>query len=163
MSEAILAEVRASPVRRGLGLAVLIALGLLLIYLALLRPPALGWQVFVLLLGLAALWAAERLRRATALAVRLTREGLFCSDGERIAAFDEIEAVDRGAFAFKPSNGFILRLRAPAPARWQPGLWWRLGRRVGVGGVTPGAQAKVMADILASLLAERDAAAEGRG
>lgn len=156
MGDEVLAVVRASAARRGLGLAMLGLLGLLLIYVALMRAPAApGWQALLLLAGLFALWAAERMRRATALAVELTPAGLRSSDGEVIAAMDQIEAVDRGMFAFKPSNGFLLRLRAPAPVRWQPGLWWRLGRRVGVGGVTPAAQAKVMADLLAAHLAER--------
>jgi len=156
MDNEVLAVVRASAMRRGLGLAMLGGLGALLIYIAVFRPPAApGWHVFMAVLGLVALWGMERMRRATAQAVELTRAGLRSSDGEVIAPLDQIESVDRGMFAFKPSNGFILRLKASAPGRWQPGLWWRLGRRVGIGGVTPGAQAKTMADMISGLLTER--------
>ena len=150
----ILAAVRASPMRRALGLAVLWCLGALLLWLALARPPAsAGLHAVLIVVGLGALWVGEMLRRATMLAVELTQAGLRSSDGETIARWEEIASVDRGAFAFKPSNGFILRLCARAPARWRPGLWWRWGRRVGVGGVTPGAQAKAMADIIGARLA----------
>lgn len=156
MDDGVLAVVRASAARRGLGVAMLALLGLLLLYMAVLHPPdAPGLRGGLVLLGLLSLWLADRMRRATALSVELTRDGLRCSDGEVIATLDQIASVDRGVFAFKPSNGFIVRLRQRAPGRWRPGLWWRLGARVGIGGVTPGAQSKVMADILAALLAER--------
>jgi hypothetical protein len=45
-----------------------------------------------------------------------------------------------------------------AGRRWQPGLWWRLGKRVGVGGVAPGHQTKAMAQIIEALLAEANGA-----
>lgn len=159
----ILAEVRASPIRRGVGLAVLWSLGALLFWLALTRPPAnAGFQVMLIAIGLGALWVGEMLRRATTQAVELTRAGLRTSDGEMIVPWDQIDSVDRGAFAFKPSNGFILRLASGAPLRWRPGLWWRWGRRVGVGGVTPGAQTKTMADIIGlHLTTGRDVGQDG--
>ena len=69
-----------------------------------------------------------------------------------------IASVDRGAFAFKPSNGFTVRLKSPAPRAWLPGLWWRLGRRVGVGGATPGKAARDMADVITILLKDPDVA-----
>jgi len=68
----------------------------------------------------------------------------------------DIERVDRGVFAFKPSNGFLVRTREPSARAWRPGLWWRFGRRIGVGGVTSANQTKAMSEILAAMLAERD-------
>lgn len=156
MDDEVLAIVRASAMRRGLGVAMLALLGVILIYLAVMRPPAAPvWQAFLVLVGALSLWGADLMRRATAQAVELTRAGLRSTDGEVIAPLEQIESVDRGVFAFKPSNGFILRLKTAAPGRWRPGLWWRIGRRVGIGGVTPGAQGKAMADMLTALLMER--------
>nr|WP_317057386.1 hypothetical protein [Roseovarius sp. W115]MDV2931041.1 hypothetical protein [Roseovarius sp. W115] len=149
----ILAIVRASPGRRVLGVSAMGVLGLLTVYVAMARPPdALVWQAFLLLIGGLSLWLADAMRRATALAVELTRDGLRTSDGEVIAPLDQIETLDRGIFAFKPSNGFLIKLKKKAPARWQPGLWWRFGKRIGVGGVTPGAQSRAMADIVTALM-----------
>ena len=65
-------------------------------------------------------------------------------------------SVDRGLFAFKPSNGFVVVLSQGGWRGWAPGLWWRLGRRLGVGGVTSAAQAKAMAEILSIEIARRD-------
>ncbi len=156
MDDEILVTVSVSALRRWLGIAVLAAFGGLLIYVAFATPPALHWQGFLLLIGAASLWLADRMRRATEQRIELTRSELRGSDGTRIAAIDEIEALDRGLFAFKPSNGFLIRTHAPAPRAWRPGLWWRLGRRIGIGGVTAAAQTKAMSEILAALLAERD-------
>lgn len=148
----VLAVLRASPGRRVLGVSAVAVLGLLALYVAMARPPNdLTWQAFLVLVGGLSLWLAEKMRRATALAVELTRDGLRTSDGEVIARLDEIDTLDRGIFAFKPSNGFLITLTQKAPARWQPGLWWRLGKRVGIGGVTPGAQSRAMADIITAL------------
>ena len=38
---------------------------------------------------------------------------------------------------------------------WAPGMWWRVGRRVGVGGLTGGAESRAVADALAAMLVER--------
>ena len=155
MQDEILAVVRASVLRRWFGIVVMAALGGLLIYLAMSRPPALQWQVFLIGMGVFALWLADATRRATENQIELTQDGLRSSSGEVIALIDEIERVERGMFAMKPSNGFLLRLKKRRQRSWQPGLWWALGRRVGIGGVTPGSQSKVMAQMLEALMVER--------
>lgn len=159
----ILAVIEASAPRRWMGVGMLALLGGLLLYIALATPPAPAWQIFLLVIGAAALWLAEKMRRATLFRIELTETQLRSSDGVVIAELDQIEAIDRGFFAFKPSNGFMIRTRTAAGGRsWQPGLWWRLGRRVGVGGVTPGAQGKTMSEILAAMIARREDGGDGR-
>lgn len=156
MSDEVLATVAASAPRRWLGVSVMAILGGLLIYLALAKPPQhFGWQFFLLAFGGWALWLAQRTHRATQEVVELTREGLRDSTGEVLVTISDIERVERGTFAMKPSNGFLLRLKKPRSRRWQPGLWWASGKRVGIGGVTPGSQTKVMAQMIEALLAER--------
>jgi hypothetical protein len=147
----------ASPGRRVIGVGSVAMLGLILLYLALVQSPTFGWQVFMLGFGTLALWLAQRMWRATTLRLELSPAGLRCSDGRVVAPMDEIVGVERGAFAFKPSNGFMVKLSRGAPFAWEPGLWWRIGRRVGVGGVTPGTPAKVMAEILQDRINQRGA------
>jgi hypothetical protein len=43
---------------------------------------------------------------------------------------------------------------------YAPGLWWRAGRRVAVGGVTSRAEGKAVAELINVMLAEREG--EGR-
>ena len=149
--------IRASAPRRWLGVVSLCVLGLLLLYLALfMGADALGWQVFLIAMGVGSFAVADRMRRATARVLELTRQELRDDLGHVIARVEDIEHVDRSFFAFKPSNGFLIRTSRSAGRRtWQPGLWWRLGRRIGVGGVASAAQTKNAADILSVMLAER--------
>ncbi len=153
----VLATISASAGRRWMGFLSMYALAILLVYVAFSRPPELGWQVFLLITGGAAFWLADSLRRATARTIELTQEELRDTSGECIALVADITRVERGAFAFKPSNGFLVRTKtAQGPRRWLPGLWWRVGKQIGIGGVTPGSQTKFMTEILSALIAERD-------
>lgn len=156
MSEKILSIVVASIPRRLFGLVTLTAMGGLLIYLGLTLPADLLGRVFLLAMGGVALWAAEGMRRATASIIELREDGLYDSDGTLIAELSNIKSLDRGVLAFKPSSGFILRLADPMPRVWRPGLWWRFGRRVGIGGVTAAHQAKAMSEIIAALIYKDD-------
>lgn len=148
-----LARVTASPPRRVIGAGSMALLGVLLLYVALATPPAsLLWLMFLLGLGGFAIWFSTRLWAATAHALVLTPEALCDSDGTLIARLDDIEKVDRSMFAMKPSNGFLVILKTRQARAWRPGLWWRMGRRVAVGGVTAASQTKPFADVLMATL-----------
>ena len=152
---------RPQPARRAIAFSIQTALGALLLWVALARPPeAIGWRLFLLGLGLGALGLALRGWQRGGGAVVLDRDGLRDEAGEPIAPLGRIARVDRGTFAFKPSNGFVVHLTEGLGRAWSPGLWWRVGRRVGVGGVTGGAEGRAMADALAAMVRAR-AAGEG--
>jgi hypothetical protein len=155
-NEEVLATARASKGRRFLGIASLAVLGFLLVYIALTRSPDFIWQIFLIAIAAAAFWCADAMRRGTSTAVELTETELRDSDGTLIAKVADIESMDRGFFAFKPSNGFLIKTKTGDVRVWRPGLWWRMGRRIGIGGMTPGHQTKFMSEILAALMAMRD-------
>lgn len=144
--DGIYAQLDASPARRVFAYGVQFGLGALVVYVTLVQPPALPWMIAMLIFGVTMLWQAERLRRSTLVTVMLTATELRDSTGAVLASIDQIRSVERGTFAFKPSNGFTLVLDSKMPRAWLPGIWWRLGRRVGVGGVTNAGQAKFMAE-----------------
>jgi len=154
MQDEVLATVQASSARRWMGVAMLVAVGFLVLYVAMASPPEPQWQIFLFAVGAGALWLAHRVWQATADSIELTRTQLRTGSGEVIAEIAEIESVDRGVFAFKPSNGFLVTTRSRAVRAWAPGLWWRVGRRVGVGGMTAAAETKFMSEMLSALLAE---------
>lgn len=155
MSDEILAVVEASAPRRWMGVIMLAVVSVMSLYVALLGGPDLHWLAFLLGVGLAAMWMAFKMWRATEERIELTHTELRSSDGKVIAKVDEIESLDRGVFAFKPSNGFLLHTSSSGTRIWQPGLWWRMGRRIGIGGVTPGSQTKFMAETISALMAQR--------
>ncbi|MXU66580.1 hypothetical protein [Oceanomicrobium pacificus] len=154
----VFARLDVSQNRRYFGVAMLGGLGLLLLYIAAAHPPQeLLGLVTLILFGAGALWQGWRLWRATAQGILLTSEGLHLTDGTEICRLDQIRDVDRGFFSFKPSNGFLLRLKEPMPRVWAPGLWWRFHTRAGIGGTTSARQGKEMADAITILLSERGA------
>lgn len=162
MDQPVICTLRPSPARRVTAVVMLAGVALLLLWVVVVSPPRHpGWIVFLLGTGACMLWLSLRLWQATDRQIILTRAGLFDSDGTCIAPVADIAEVDRGVFAFKPSGGFVLRL-SHAPGRaWAPGLWWRLGRKLGVGGVTGNAQGRAMAEMIALVLSDRDGALHG--
>ncbi|MBB3992958.1 hypothetical protein GGR95_000577 [Sulfitobacter undariae] len=142
--------------RRYLGMGLLGMLGLMLIYIGSFQSPAFGWGLLLVLLGAGSLWMVDKMRRASGTRIELTRTVLRDSDGTVIVTLADIEKMDSGLFAFKPSNGFLVRSKRPSGKDWRPGLWWRVGRRIGVGGMTPASQTKRMAEIIGEMVAERD-------
>lgn len=145
-----IARLAPSPGRRVFALATLALLGALLIYLALAAPPAPGWQVALVAFGALSLASADAMRRATQTELLLYEDRIEEATGRLVVRLDDIRRVERGLFAFKPSNGFVLILHGKTERAWALGLWWRIGRRVGIGGITPSAPAKFMAEQIAA-------------
>ena len=142
-------ELSVHPARRVFALTTLVALGALLLVVAARFPGgAAGWQAFLVAMGVGSLWLAGRFHSATRLSLILYPDRLEDSSGRLLARIGDVRHVERGAFAFKPSNGFLLTLAEAGGRAWAPGLWWRVGRRVGVGGVTPAAPGRAMAEAI---------------
>ncbi|MGR3343456.1 MAG: hypothetical protein ACU0DI_09590 [Paracoccaceae bacterium] len=154
----VIAVVMPSAPRRAIAIGVLLCLGAMLLYLAFVTPsPSLGWQAFLLAVGISALFLADRVRRATQISIEMTDEVIQDSQGQVICRLDDIVSVESGALAFKPSGGFLIRTARPGARSWAPGLWWRIGRSIGIGGATSASQAKFMADLIAMRLKDKAA------
>lgn len=133
-----------------------LVLGVLLVYLSAVHPPeTAALQGFLFILGLLALLLGWRGWLGSTQTIIFDANGLHAQDGTVVASMDNIRRVDRGAFAFKPSNGFVLHLKQPMPRNWVPGMWWSVGRRVGIGGVLSAADTKFVADALSVELDRR--------
>ena len=150
-------ELRAAQARRAMAVGVLYGFGGVAVYTAVADVPGLLWSVALLALGLGGMAAGEMLRRATRRALCLDETGLVDSAGRVLARWDDIVGIERSSFSLRPSNGFTLRLTRPGARAWQPGMWWRLGHRLGVGGVTPARETRAMAEAIELRLADRAA------
>jgi hypothetical protein len=147
---------RPSAPRLWFSVVALGALGALMLWIALAQPPsALGWRVFLLLGGAGICWNAWRLVELRERALVLTREALIDTRYGEVCRIGEIEQLNRGVFAVKPARGFALALSARRGRQWVPGLWWRIGRSVGVGGMTGAAETKLMAEMIEAMLMTR--------
>ena len=146
-----------SPIRRHLGSGMMLVLGALLFYLATRGQGTSMLPSFLFAgMGLSSLLIAWKMHTATSNSLILREDGLYSSDGTVVAQLANIARVERGLFAFKPSNGFLILLNNPMSRAWHPGLWWRFGRRIGIGGVTPQAEGKVMAERIHMMLQDRN-------
>ncbi len=150
MTDEVLATIAPSAARRGLAVFFLGALGVTLIYLGFVGEGV-GFvlKILFLALGAGALALADRVWRATGVSLLLTEDALVDSTGRILCRTEDIEAIERSAFAFKPSNGFAVKLKRKTEPAYVPGLWWRYGQRLGVGGTVAKQEAKLMADIMA--------------
>ena len=147
--DGIYAKVQASKGRAVFAYGILFALGALVIYTTLIQPPSFFWMVFMLGFGVLMLWLAEKQRRAAKLEILLTADEVIDSQGRVLARMEDVVGVARGALALKPSNGFTIITKGKGPRAYVPGMWWRMGRRVGVGGITGAGQTKFMAEQIA--------------
>ena len=156
-NDEVLAELPRSTPRMWIGVAMLACLGALLVSIAAQAPEmSLISRGLFFLIAACALFLAWSMVRTGVVSVRLTRDRLTASNGRVLCDVDQIVSVDRGFVIYKPSNGFVLKLNTEPGRAWEPGLWWRVGSRIGLGGTTSGTAAKNMAEIIAMLLRERD-------
>jgi hypothetical protein len=156
--EVELARLEASQPRRVIGAVAQVALAGVLVSLAISFPrEQMGMRIALLLLGGLMAYAAFATWRATETAMILTKTTLRDGQGRVLADLANVREVARGPFALKPSHGFSLILFKSPGFAWVPGLWWRIGTRVGVGGVTPSQPARFMAETIAGLVSARDA------
>lgn len=154
--EPVVARLDVSQARRIIGVGVQIALGFVFISLAGTFPrDQMLLRLVMLGLGLLVFYFAYVTWMVTETALILTDSGLRDDKGRLLAEMDNVREISRGALALKPSNGFTIVLYKGTGFAWVPGLWWRIGNRVGVGGVTPSQAGRYMAEMIAMKIAER--------
>jgi len=147
---------RVSRPRNYFGVGVTVLLGVLLIWISIIAPPASLFWLFVLLVtGAASIWAGVRLAGVSGNGLKLTENAIVSLDGEVLCRLEDIRKVDRGFAAFKPAGGFLIRLHTKGARAWVPGLWWRLGKTVGVGGVIRAGEGRAMAELIIAMQAQQ--------
>ncbi|MBF9034039.1 hypothetical protein HKCCE2091_07290 [Rhodobacterales bacterium HKCCE2091] len=153
----ILARIRPNPVRRAMAAGFPAVLGLLLVAIAAGGGVASAFDLaFLLLTGLSALAFGVAVWRSTAPELELTRDELRERGGRVLCRIEDVARVERGFFVMKPAGGFVLILASRHPRAFAPGLWWRRGRRLMVGGATTPSESKAMAEVIHAMLAAGD-------
>jgi len=155
MTDVIL-KIQPSLMRRVFSVIVLALCAFVLISFAITgTAQSVGVKLVLISLGGMFLWQAQAGFRLSNTALILKRDGLFDEYDTLICSLSNIALIDRGWFSFKPSNGFLVRLHQPQSRKWVPGLYWRIGRRLGVGGALSPAQTKTMSDKILLLMQEQ--------
>lgn len=153
----VLASIDPQPVRRVAAVGMIVALAVIVWTIAALRPPEhFSYMLFLVFFGAGCLWLAHTMWHATARVIELTRTELREVGGRVLCTIDNLQRVDRGAFAFKPAGGFLVKLKQPeGPLVYAPGIWWRWGRTLAVGGVTSRQDGKNVADMMIVMMVQR--------
>lgn len=149
MTERIISTLKPSPARRILASGASAGLGLVLLWLLVSQPG----REPMLLIGLLTMSAlcfgfAVVTWRATAKGLILTDDVLREDQGRVLFQLADVARIERSLLGWKPAGGFAVVTTTPKPRAWVPGLWWRAGRRVMIGGATNGGEAKAMADLM---------------
>ncbi len=84
----------------------------------------------------------------TGKALILYHDRMVSTDGELLFELHNISSIENGLFSFKPSNGVLFHLKEPMPSKWKLGLWWRIGKRVGIGGCTQKSSINLAVEII---------------
>lgn len=157
----IILKLKPSRGRRIVGAVLLMLCGFfILFYTVFAAQDALFFRVAALLIGALFLWQAQWNLRVSNTTITLTKEGLYAANGDLICRVSNMVEIDDGWFSFKPSNGFLVRLYEAEDPKWARGLYWRIGKRLGVGGAIEPAEVKALSAQLSLLIRERSMGTE---
>ena len=152
----IILKLKPNRGRRIFGVVVLTVCGIFLLFYTLFAAQGgLFFRVVALLIGALFLWQAQWNLRVSNTTIILTKEGLYTANGDLICRVSNMLEIDNGWFSFKPSNGFLVRLYEAEDPKWARGLYWRIGKRLGVGGAIAPAEVKALSAQLSLLIRER--------
>jgi len=149
MEEQVIARLAPTPARRIIAAGSLLGLGLVILWLAANQPAqSAGLLSGLVVLALASVALSVLIWRATGVGLILTATEMRDTADRRLFLLSEVEQIEKGVLAWKPAGGFAVVLNKPQKRVWVPGIWWRLGRRVMIGGATNSGEAKAMADLM---------------
>ena len=94
------------------------------------------------------LWFIRFLKRYSKIGFLINQSGLFNLDGSIICKMDDIERIDISPYTFKSANGFIVILKTKSSFNLTPGLYWRLGKRISIGGLVSKSESKFLSQTL---------------
>ena len=100
------------------------------------------------------LWFIRFLKRYSKIGFLINQSGLFNIDGSVICKIDDIERIDVSPYTFKSANGFIVILKTKSSFKSIPGLYWRLGKRLSIGGLVSKNESKFLSQTLLSFFEE---------
>ena len=103
----------------------------------------------ILLLGF---WFKNFLKKYSKVGFLINEQGLFNLDKSPICKMHEIDRVDASPYTFKSANGFIIILKTKNSFESVPGLYWKLGKRISIGGLVSKNESKFLAGLLMQFL-----------
>ena len=99
-----------------------------------------------------AFWFKRFLSQYSNVGFLINKMGLYDLHENLICRISDIQRVDSSPYTFKSANGFIIILKEKTSFQLVPGLYWRLGRRISVGGLISKNESKLLSTAVANFL-----------
>ncbi|MEM0977526.1 MAG: hypothetical protein AAGJ34_08330 [Pseudomonadota bacterium] len=109
---------------------------------------------FLMAIASAFLWAAYRMYSVPRAGLLFDGRVLRTEDGLVVAALTDIDVVQTGIFAMRPSNGFSLIMKEADHLPTRPGIFWRQGKMIGIGGILAAAETRAIGRLMQAKLKE---------
>ena len=125
---------------------VIFILSLFLIYTLLTLNDKISFSDFLLIpiLVISILWFRRFLSRYSKIGFVISTDGLFDLNMDLICTIDDIKKIDVSPYTFKSANGFIILLKTKSSFKSIPGLYWRVGKRISIGGLVSKNESKLL-------------------
>ena len=101
------------------------------------------------------LWFKRFLKRYSNVGFLINDTGLFNLDETIVCKMSDIARVDVSPYTFKSANGFIVLLKTQSSFKSIPGLYWRLGKRISIGGLVSKNESKFLSGALLRFLEKK--------
>ena len=98
------------------------------------------------------LWFKKFISQHPKVGFLLNQEGIFNLDNSIVCRIEDIETIDTSPYTFRSANGFIVFLRERSTFKIVPGLYWRLGNRISIGGLVSKAESKFLSTTMLNLM-----------
>ena len=102
-----------------------------------------------------AFWFKNFLKKYSKVGFLINEQGLFNLDKSPICKMHEIDRVDASPYTFKSANGFIIILKTKNSFESVPGLYWKVGKRISIGGLVSKNESKFLSGLLLQFLEEQ--------
>ncbi len=100
-------------------------------------------------------WLRKFLNHYSKIGFLINKVGLFDLNENIICKIDDIKRIDASPYTFKSANGFLILLDTKSSFKSIPGLYWRYGHRISIGGLVSKHESKYLAGILSDLVTNK--------
>ncbi len=111
------------------------------------------FDFFLILLTIVlGIWLKRFLKKFSKIGFLINELGIFNLDESIICKIENIKKIDVSPYTFKSANGFIIFQKTKGSFKIVPGLYWRAGKRISIGGLISKNESKFLSSTLLEII-----------